>query len=592
MIRKKDSNDDTRPYSTIRYTPNNPESSRSTYIQAIKVNDSYHLVLDRPGEEDPYSTFNIKSKYDMVCLSNPIFAVASYLSKSKFKDYPIANSETVFKLFNAIGFTNFKSKTLVEHLANILNGVDQEKFQVELFPHTNFKSSYRVEENVLNEYISKRFLADLDDFTLNNESQLKSFINDLDKMFSDKLPKSVYEYLKDIHKNEEWLNFKISVDNFEDYGHYTNMYIHGISSNQIAIKDLFPMQNIKTILEKHRRFDSKFMDIFLADNFFNQLCCPMLGWLLKEFSMLMQTKLTKIDNNYDAGSVVNDFYLITPSGVNIKTGGYDELKFVDFSVKLSNAKFLDSETQIQLGFEHFMGLSKFGNQSFMNSWSSIASFLLSSALYFAIFKNSNYVDYYDKKIQHYLGNYSHLNFRDALNFYEAVSINEINANQQDFMGKNPLNSPEHNEPIKLNSLMYNTMYLMSDLILPNIPYTRFNRNKRFTTNYIIDMTFENQSPLHFRLDVPFKILPSILLNNEDILDKLVGNSNNPTLFYSMTQRYMKDVEWIVTKNEWEKKSKPFLVMNNTTIIKLAVFNSVKIREDSGGLSYFNIVNSI
>jgi len=185
-----------------------------------------------------------------------------------------------------------------------------------------------------------------------------------------------------------------------------------------------------------------------------------------------------------------------------------------------------------------------------------------------------------------------LKFRDALNFYEAVSINEINANQQDFMGKNTPNSVLSKETIKLNTLMYNAMYLMSDLILPNIPYTRYNRNKRFIANPVIDMTLGEKSPLHFRVDVPFTILPSIQLSSSQALDDMIKNSNNPTIFYSMTQRYMTDTEWIVTTSDWENHSKPFLVTNRTTIIKLAVFNSEKIKEKSGSLSYFNIVNSI
>jgi hypothetical protein len=589
-IRKSDNASDSRPYSTIRYTPNNPESSRSTYIQAIKINDNYHLVLDRPGEEDPYSTFGITNQYEMACYSNPIYAVASYFSQNIFNNYPIEKIENTLKLFNAIPFNNFKPKTLVEYLTKILEGVKQEHSDIELYPHNNFKSTYSIQSEVKENYLSKRFLADLNDFTTQNEKKLESTIGVLDNLFLEKLPNSVYEYLKNIHKNEEWLNFKISVENFDDYGYFTNMYVHGFSSKDISIRDLFPMQEIKNVIEKHKKFDSSFLNFFFKDNFFYQLFCPLLGWLLKEFSELLDTKLSVVSTDgYDAGSVIKDFYLMTPSGVNIKTGHYDEIKFCDFSDKSGiMSRFLDTNTQFQLGFEHFMGLSKFGNQSFLNSWGSLSSFLLSSALYFAIFKNSNYIDFYDKKIQYYLENFSSLKFKDVLNFYEAVSINEINANQQNFMGKNTLNTPLVSESIKLNTLMYNAMYLMSDLILPNIPYTRYNRDKPFITNHVIDMTLNGKIPLHFRLDIPFQIVQS---HNEDVKD-LINSSNNPSLYYSMTQRFMRDVEWIITKNEWEKNSRPYLLTNNTTIIKLVVFNSVKMKDDSGSLSYFNIINSI
>jgi len=376
-IRKTENMSEDRPYSTIRSTPNNPESSRSTYIQAIKIKDSYHLVLDRPGEEDPYSTFKIDSEYDMACYSNPIFAVASYLSNAMFREYPIAVNESSIKLFNAICFTNFKSNTLLEHLTKILDGVKQEPTTTELFPHTNFKSPYLVEDQVKTEYVRKRLLCDLDDFTKANEKKLESFVKDLDSRFNE-LPKSVYEYIKNIHKNEEWLNFKINVDNFQEYGFFTNMYINGMASNQIAIKDLFPMHAYKLLFEKHKQSNSIFFDFFFKDNFSNQLCCPLLGWLLREFSNMLKLQLSEEYNGYKSGMVVNDFYLITQSGVNIKTGDYDELKFCDFSVNNSSSRYLDADTQTQLGFEHFMGLCKYGNQSFINSWSSISSFLVST----------------------------------------------------------------------------------------------------------------------------------------------------------------------------------------------------------------------
>ena len=47
------------------------------------------------------------------------------------------------------------------------------------------------------------------------------------------------------------------------------------------------------------------------------------------------------------------------------------------------------------------------------------------ALYFSIFKNPNHVDFYDAKVELF-NKFSDLDHQLARNFYEAVSINEIN----------------------------------------------------------------------------------------------------------------------------------------------------------------------
>ena len=125
---------------------------------------------------------------------------------------------------------------------------------------------------------------------------------------------------------------------------------------------------------------------------------------------------------------------------------------MDHSFKQSeNSMYSPANKEYKLGFEIFMGLCKFGKQSFLNSWNSIASFLVTSATYFALFKNNNYCEYYDVKIEQFL-QFSKIK-RQARSFYEAVSINEINANAK---APNTINNIINNSNKNNNNDINNT----------------------------------------------------------------------------------------------------------------------------------------
>lgn len=589
-----------RDFSTIFSTPNNPSSSRSTYIQGLKVTPaggepSYNIILDRPGNECNYSTFAITNYFDKLKYSNPLYAVANNLKQVYFLKYPLKDvTKYPEEYFNAVSFTNFNKKTFKDYLQTILSIKQSTKTPTSLIrPHANFGTGFaQKSKQIRSVYVHGQFLRDLDTFFNNNKDAIESFCLKLENDFKQKLPPPVFEAIKTAHNNVKWLDFKIKIEdleNFKDKGYFTNMFNHGFGQESICIRDIFPMQEYKSLFFSHKVVESTFCDFFFKENFFAQLSCPLLGWLINEIFLLFGTKTT---TDAIEGKIESDFVLITPNGIRFKAGRWDELNFVDFSNYVGNSdqnyKYAPIDKNYKLGFEGYMGLSKFGNQSFLNTWNSIASFLLMSASYFAIFKNSEYKDFYDVKMENFI-KLSDLDWNDkAKNFYESVSINEINSKQHAVMSETP-EQPD-NKPITLNTMFYNAMYLMSDLLLPQLFESKCNRNERFNNNKVFDMCFDNKSPIHFRIDIPFRILNERTSFTTNINS---SDSTHPSLLYSMTKKLTtKQDKWIIVDKSWEQTNKLYYIKPATVLIQVIVCNSFTAKSLSGNLSYYNIVSNL
>ena len=84
------------------------------------------------------------------------------------------------------------------------------------------------------------------------------------------------------------------------------------------------------------------------------------------------------------------------------------------------------DDEYQLSLELYSSLSKYGNQSFLNTFTGITTFLMSVAVYFAIFKNTSYIDFYDAKIKVYYDLILDGKFESIRGALESISINEIN----------------------------------------------------------------------------------------------------------------------------------------------------------------------
>ena len=93
-----------------------------------------------------------------------------------------------------------------------------------------------------------------------------------------------------------------------------------------------------------------------------------------------------------------------------------------------------------------------------------------------------------------------------------------------------------------------------------------------------------------RADVPFKVSKNKNYTPAQ-LDEMIAQSNNPTLVYSMTQKFNSDANWITANSDWENKSKLYFVDPKSTFIKLTVVNDNTAKTESGGLSYYNIMNN-
>jgi hypothetical protein len=169
-----------------------------------------------------------------------------------------------------------------------------------------------------------------------------------------------------------------------------------------------------------------------------------------------------------------------------------------------------------------------------------------------------------------------------------VSINEINSKQHAVMSETP-EQPD-NKPITLNTMFYNAMYLMSDLLLPQLFESKCNRNERFNNNKVFDMCFDNKSPIHFRIDIPFRILNERTSFTTNINS---SDSTHPSLLYSMTKKLTtKQDKWIIVDKSWEQTNKLYYIKPATVLIQVIVCNSFTAKSLSGNLSYYNIVSNL
>ena len=587
-IRKMELSTSNRPFKTIERTKNNDVSSRSSYIQALKISpkkfnkSSYTIILDKPGQEDPYTTFEINEDFQKAEYSNPLYAVCRNFSKLYFNRYPLSGNKKVpVDFLNAFGFTNFRAKTAKEYLSKILSNKQTPLRSTKQRPNPHFMTGKWPSEQDREKYVENNFLQDLDDFATEHKDGISKAQLELQKMLKDETNENVFEYLKDIHNNIEWLNFEIKAENFNNFNddEFTNMYINGFAKSSILIRDLFPIKEYTDIFENHRQRDSPFCNLFFNGNFFSKIFNPLLGWLLDEvFEMFGNNYSTDKSDNTIIKSKLQNKLLLTSNGVKIPLGNFDEVSFVDHTTA---SRFPLINEEYKLGFKYMMGLSKFGGQSLLNGWSSITSFLLMSALYFAIFKNKKNIDFYDNKVKMFLS-FTSLDPVKAQRFYEAVSINELNSNQQ------KLTTLETEtikiEPITLNRMFFNSMYLMSDLILPNNKDTRYSRNERLSDSTVINMV--KHQNMHLRIEVPFEILQKTVF---DLNKRIV--SSNPSIYYSMTQNFNDDLNWITVRENWENQSKPYYITDNTTFLNIIVINQWINATESGERGYHNILGT-
>lgn len=571
-----------RDFQTIRATANNKVSSRAVFLQALKVkslkdqserNESYNIIIDRPGEEDPIETFNFNTiKIDnftadevQLALNNPIIG---FLNKFNNGDSNLKQINWL-NYFNAIGFLKLdKDMLFVEYLENFLKGTLRSRNDFQKISASPFNLHNTPKANV-NTYLNEQFMNDLDEFASSNFTAIKSNIDNRFKELYG-LDKEIVDYIRNIHKNKEWLDFEITCENFKEFNDSSkNLLFNGFKKEKIKIRDLFTMDRILNSLKAHNgNFSSKFLDLFGNDDFFYQIECPLLGHF-NYLELMNLIEVAEVYSNFLAyfkNSPTNVIYFISQNYLN----------------KISDLAIIDDDYQLSLDL--YSSLCTYGNQSFLNMHTGITNFLMATAFYFSIFKNPNYIDYYDIKIKKYYDVILNKQFESVRGFFEAVSINEINNNQQTLSPS--LNYIQPKQNISLNSLIFNSMKYYNDLVLPKFGiFDEYDRVASTVKHSVIDFTLKGSQDLTLRLN-------RLAVNLRHLDDKEIDYQKwNKKFNYIMTRVFNQDLKWFSVKHENFEKSSEYYIQDSP-LLEVYVFNPFVESMPSGRKSCISIINSM
>lgn len=583
-----------KEFATIRSTKNNIESSRSTLIQALKINSiqnqkdsTYNLIIDRPGDEEPVSTFDLKnqqiagfsSEELLLSLNNPIIG---FLNKYNKGDNDL-ESLSWDCYFNAVNIIKLKqNQTFIEYFEQIL----EKKFIVH--PRTfnttaNLNSSDKSlsKTKTPDEYVTHQLMADLNDFTKNNSSILEIIVkNRFKELFA--LDPKILNFIKNIHKNTEWLNFTIKCNKFKEFGNASqNLLLNGFSKESIQIKDLFTMPRILNALRKHNsNHASEFLDFFGADDFFHQIQCPLLG-TINSFKYLKYSdknlKLAYTDIEVHSNKI---FFLADKQGL------FYHSNHLNMQQTKDDQKIGFKDEEYELSLELYVAFSQYGNQSYLNTYTGISNFLMATAFYFAVFKNPDYVDYYDQKIKTYYNIILGGEFEKVRGFFEAVSINEINNNQYTLSDVFRNNQSKQN--ITFNELLTNAMKYYNDLILPKIGiYEEYERASSIVNHFVIDFTRKQRQELTLRMNRLHVIFRTLEISEKERAIKVWEEQFR----YQMTRVFNTDIGWLsVENNKFEESSNYYI--KGSQLLEVFVFNPYVEKKPSGRSACLSIVHNM
>lgn len=585
-----------KDFFTIRTTKNNKESSRTTLLQALKINSienpndsTYNLIIDRPGDEEPISTFdlrnlqigNLSSDELLLSLNNPIIG---FLNKFNKGDDDLSTLDWSC-YFNALNICKLKkNQTFLEYFVKLLENKPmkiQQNQQKKMTGNIN-SSDKRLISTTIDIYVEQHFMEDLNEFTRTNKSNLTMIVNDRFKELYSLDPK-ILNFIKNIHKNSEWLNLTITCDHFNDFGDPSqNLLLNGFSKESIQIKDLFIMPSILDSLKKHVGANaSEFLDFFGKDDFFHQLQCPILGVnnFLKyiEFIPENSQKLPFTDIEVFSNKIM---FLAEKNKIYSHSNHFNaQNSFEDQFIGLKDEEY-------SLSLDMYVSFSQYGNQSYLNTYSSISNFLMATAFYFAVFKNPDYVDFYDQKIKTYYDIVLDGNFEMVRGFFEAVSINEINNNQYTLSETFHHNQSKQN--LTFNGLLLNSMKYYNDLILPKIGiFVDYERPLSVVKHFVIDFTCQQKQEFNLRMNrvhVSYRSLNNVEIENARKLWE-------EKFRYQMTRVFNSDIKWLSVENKNFESSNNYYI-NGSQLLEVYVFNPYVEKKISGRHACLSIVHNM
>ena len=481
-----------------------------------------------------------------------------YIKKINWKNY-----------FNAIGFVKLDNDMVfIEYFEQFLKGTSRKSNVYQEMTANMTSAFFRMKTVNIDEYLSLQFMNDLDEFANLN---YKSFENSIQNRFKElySLDKPILDFIKNIHKNEEWLNFEIYCEKFKDFNDSSqNLLFNGFKQPKIKIRDLFIMDRITNTLKTHNgNFASKFLDLFACDNFFHQIECPLLG-LVNYFEIF------NFDTTADLFSNFVGYFTLSNTGKTYYISQNYLKGILEFSVQ---------DIEYQLSLNLYACLSTYGNQSFLNTHFGITNFLMATAFYFSIFKNPDYIDYYDAKLKKYYDVILNNNFESVRGFFEAVSINEINNNQQTL---NNLNYTQPRQNITLNSIIFDSMKYYNDLVLPKFGiYEEYDRVANTVNHSVIDFTCAGRQNLTLRLN---RLAVSMRHLNEKEKNFKMWTEK---FQYIMTRVFNKDIKWISVSHEnFENSSEIYI--KDSQLLEVYVFNPFIEQMPSGRKSCLSIINNM
>jgi uncharacterized protein YktA (UPF0223 family) len=571
--------DTSSSFPTICETRNNKDSSRSTFIQAQKTTvgseKSYNIILDRPGDEEPYSTFSISK--DAIEFVNPIIGLLRSFD-TVFNDK--------FKFFDTmIPCVPFAESTFKDYISKIIEKIERTEttetlnsitYQFFLFDTGIYTKSKRNPYISVDAYLKDWLGVRLSKYANSLESYIKELsinrfsknLNSLDR-FGNDIKNCVIEFIRKIHHNKEWLDHTVEISDFNDLNdRTTNLFINGFAEKSIKISELFPTCYSELFERKVPRFHDVF---FKDDDFFTQINSPLLGWPNKMSHTVDSNGAQKLRIHQISG----------PTGT---LEYYDDCLLKLNSFTRDNNYPLENE-KFSLSFEPYVRFSKFGNQSYMNTNLSISNFLMATAMYFAVFKNTKLDLFYDEKVE-ILYSMMNVSKEDFLKYYrkffEAISINETNKTLHSVFNESESKTSTY-QNINLNRILTDAIRFSNDLILPKIDlYPEFDRKYSFSKDVIFDFSICEPS---YALNMPFYSRMVATDEFRDAFQKFCHKRK-----YIMGKKFLRKADLkMVNPIDFEKQDSFFI--NTEKAIIIVVLNP-NVAEDKGKEAYLSLAYNL